>query len=182
MRDGRAGWAYTAREDVRRRVGPLCAEECGPVILAQDDDAEYIGAQKATNNTGELTAVYYALARGARTARAGTGVRILSDSKLATYTPLHYTGRWRARRNKALVAVNKAAYEALRRWGVHVSFEHVRAHTGHAMNERADALAKLGAHGARWGRGRDWREEEVPMTLILIGRVCSSPPAAGSSM
>ena len=50
MRDGRAGWAYTAREDVRRRVGPQCAEECGPVILAQDD-AEYIGAQKATNNT-----------------------------------------------------------------------------------------------------------------------------------
>ena len=55
-----------------------------------------------------------------------------------------------------------AALEALRRRGVHVRFEHVKAHAGHVMNERADALAKLGAQGARIRKGRPYDPPTPP--------------------
>ena len=54
------------------------------------------------------------------------------------------------------------ALEALRRRGVHVRFEHVKAHAGHVMNERADALAKLGAQGARIRKGRPYDPPTPP--------------------
>ena len=40
------------------------------------------------------------------------------------------TGRWKARKNKKLVAANRALYETLRRRGMRVTFQHVEAHKG----------------------------------------------------
>ena len=93
---------------------------------------------------------------------------ILADSMLAICTT---TGAWSTRRHKALVAANRKALAKLRRRGVTVRFSHVRAHRGHSMNERADALACLGAQRARMrdGRpvdGRTYRSPHPPTNTL----------------
>ena len=64
------------------------------------------------------------------------------------------TGAWASRKHKLLVANNRKALARLRAGGTTVHFRHARAHTGHAMNERADALALSGAQGMRSRDGR----------------------------
>ena len=71
---------------------------------------------------------------------------VLADSQLAICTT---TGAWAARSNRTLVNKNKRALARLRGKGVDVRFRHIRAHEGHRMNERADALAKQGGQGLR---------------------------------
>ena len=113
----------------------------------------YIGATRGTSNTGELTALHGALVR-AKEITAGTPrpqVLILSDSLLALCTT---TGAWPARSHRAIVARNKAALAALKASGARVKLQHVRAHRGHGMNERADSLARIGALGAHFRDGR----------------------------
>ena len=71
---------------------------------------------------------------------------ILSDSQIAICTT---TGAWASRKNKALIERNRRALAALRADGTTVRFQHIRAHAGHGMNERADRLAARGAQGMR---------------------------------
>jgi ribonuclease HI len=78
-------------------------------------------------------------------------VLILSDSQIAICTT---TGAWASRKNKALVERNRRALAALRADGTTVRHQHVRAHAGHGMNERADRLAAQGAQGMRSRGGR----------------------------
>ena len=98
-------------------------------------------------------------------------VLLLADSRLALNTT---DGTWSARKNKALVASSKAALNALRRRGVVVRLQHVRAHEGHAMNERADRLAKRGAQGLRERDGRFY-DPPGPPTLPSFHPPLTSP-------
>ena len=99
-------------------------------------------------------------------------VLLLADSRLALNTT---DGTWSARKNKALVASSKAALNALRRRGVVVRLQHVRAHEGqHAMNERADRLAKRGAQGLRERDGRFY-DPPGPPTLPSLHPPLTSP-------
>ena len=120
-------------------------DECGRVVLNQTQP-EYLGADRATNNTAELSAVHHALSGAREMRRPGEAVLILSDSQLAICTT---TGAWASRKHKALVARNRKALAQLRADGADVRIQHVRAHTGHGMNERADELAAQGAQGLR---------------------------------
>ena len=152
---GQAGWGLTS---VRTTLGSMQAdtnagfdpgaavrEECGRVIT-NPDQAEHLGATRATNNTGELSAVHHALTSARELVRPGEEVLILSDSQIAICTT---TGAWASRKNKALVERNRRALAALRADGTTVRFQHIRAHAGHGMNERADRLAARGAQGMR---------------------------------
>ena len=115
-------------------------------MVVNQTQPEYLGAKRAPNNTAELSAVHHAL-NGARELRQkGEAVLILSDSQLAICTT---TGAWASRKHKVLVERNRKALARLRAGGAQVSFQHVRAHTGHGMNERADELAAQGAQGLR---------------------------------
>ena len=120
-------------------------EECGRVVVNQTQP-EYLGAKRATNNTAELSAVHHALDGARELRREGEAVLILSDSQLAICTT---TGAWASRKHRALVERNRKALARLRAGGAQVSFRHIRAHTGHGMNERADELAAQGAQGLR---------------------------------
>ena len=80
---------------------------------------------------------------------SGQELHILADSLLAIHTT---TGAWKPRSNKKMVEANKAVLARLRKRGLEVRIRHVRAHRGHAMNERADALAKMGALGGSMRR------------------------------
>jgi len=155
-----AAWIFVTRDtSVRSRNTEFTAtyrrehaarEECGRVVTSPTQP-EYIGASRPTNNTGELSAMHHAL-RGARElARQGEHVLIISDSQLAICTT---TGAWASRKHKLLVANNRRALARLRADGATVHFRHARAHTGHAINERADELALSGAQGMRMRDGR----------------------------
>ena len=159
-KDGRAGWGIHAR---RLQPGELASaaeslptgqepllEACGPVITSAAR-AGHVGASRGTNNTGELNAIHEALTEGEKliTDPGGQELHILADSFLAIHTT---TGAWKPRSNKRMVDANKAVLARLRKRGLVVRIRHVRAHRGHAMNERADALAKMGALGCSMRR------------------------------
>ena len=109
---------------------------------------DYIGARAQTNNTGELSAMSYALDRALGRPTGEGGEIIWSDS---LYTINMTTGRWRLRttRNRRLVARIKEQWRKLqRRRPNEVELRHVRSHTLVPGNEVADWLADGGAHGA----------------------------------
>ena len=149
-KDGRAGYGVTARWLARGEdaslppapgAEPTLTEHYGPV----DTDPKshmWLGAAKATNNTGELTAMHVALRTAEAHAVRGDFVRILPDSMMAICTT---TGAWKSPRHRTLVSRNVGMLATLRTRGVRVQFSHIRAHRGHTMNERADSLADLGA-------------------------------------
>ena len=91
----------------------------------------------ATNNKGELSAFCHALTGARELARPGEEVLILSDSDRDLHHDWRMYGAWALRKNKALVERNRRALAALRADGTAVRFQHVRAHVGHGMNERA---------------------------------------------
>ena len=94
-----------------------------------------------------------------------TKVLVLADSQLAICTT---TGAWAARSNRTLVNKNKRALARLRGKGVDVRFRHIRAHDGHRMNERADALAKQGGQGLRQREGSYYLPPPPPLLLRLL--------------
>ena len=64
-----------------------------------------------------------------------------------------------------LVASNRRALARLRADGVKVRLRHIRAHTGHGMNERADRLAEQGAQGLRRRDGAGYAPPDGPAHL-----------------
>jgi len=159
-RGGQAGWGLTslrtkyaeleASTETGYRREHAAREECGRVVTSPNQP-EYIGASRPTNNTGELSAMHHALQGARELAKPGEHVLIISDSQLAICTT---TGAWASRKHKLLVANNRRALARLREDGATVHFRHARAHTGHAINERADELALSGAQGMRMRDGR----------------------------
>lgn len=120
-------------------VDGACSGNPGPaglgvVMLAQGkrrERSEFLGF--GTNNIAELTAI----------ARAAEWV---DDPKqpVIIYTDSQYSigvlvGGWKAKANLELIVAVKAALRRLQ----HVRLVHVRGHSGHPENERADALARL---------------------------------------
>ena len=164
-RDGRAGYGVTARwlapdEDPAKPIAPpltdgspprqpTLIEHYGPVVTDATSHM-WIGASAATNNTGELTAIYVALQTARAHAEPGDTVRVLPDSMIALCTT---TGAWKPKKNKALAGRNAKLLSALKARGITVHFTHVRAHRQHHMNERADRLADLGAQTTTHFRG-----------------------------
>ena len=129
-----AGWGWTFQTDGSWR------DACGPVITDPDHNA-YRGAQVGSNNTGEVTAIIEALLFAH--AEAFTHVTIHSDSRWAINA---ITGRWRTKHHKALVAYAKSLLKAN---NIRVTLQWIKAHAGHAGNERADQLANKGRIGSQ---------------------------------
>ena len=88
------------------------------------------------------------------------------------------TGAWAARSNRTLVNKNKRALARLRSKGIDVRFRHIRAHEGHRMNERADALAKQGGQGLRQ---RDGSYHLPPLPPSPPSLLPTPPPTPSSS-
>lgn len=132
---GPAGWAWVVSED--------CWDSGG--------------WDHGTNNLGELTAVLQLLRA---TAEAGLGeepLHVLADSQYAINTVTKWRHGWKKRgwqkADKKPIKnldVVKALDEAMQ--GRTVTFEWVRGHAGHALNERADDLARAAAEAHQQGR------------------------------
>ena len=112
------------------------------------------GWPKGTNNLGELTAILRLLEA---TAETGEELHILADSQYAINVVSKWRLGWKKRgwtkadkkpiKNLELIQEIDRAME-----GRHVTFEWVKGHAGHRMNERADDLARACAEAYQAGR------------------------------
>ena len=129
---GPAGWAWYVDED---------AWDAG-------------GWPQGTNNLGELTAILRLLEA---TAETGEELHILADSQYAINVVSKWRLGWKKRgwtkadkkpiKNLELIQEIDRAMEGRR-----VTFEWVKGHAGHHMNERADDLARACAEAYQAGR------------------------------
>ena len=112
------------------------------------------GWPKGTNNLGELTAILRLLQA---TAQTGEELHILADSQYAINVVSKWRLGWKKRgwtkadkkpiKNLELIQEIDRAMEGRR-----VTFEWVKGHAGHRMNERADDLARACAEAYQAGR------------------------------
>lgn len=112
------------------------------------------GWPQGTNNLGELTAILRLLEA---TAETGDELHILADSQYAINVVSKWRLGWKKRgwtkadkkpiKNLELIQEIDRAME-----GRHVTFEWVKGHAGHRMNERADDLARACAEAYQAGR------------------------------
>ena len=112
------------------------------------------GWQQGTNNLGELTAILRLLEA---TAETGEELHILADSQYAINVVSKWRLGWKKRgwtkadkkpiKNLELIQEIDRAMEGRR-----VTFEWVKGHAGHHMNERADDLARACAEAYQAGR------------------------------
>ena len=133
-----AGWGVVVivgSNDLGRGNGEILHEFNGKVVT-DSRDSKYIGAEVGSNNTAELTAFAEAL-RWVLSEGGDSKIIIKTDSQ---YAGNQATGAWKAKANRELVA----HVQALRQEVCEIrelSWEHVKAHSGHRWNERADHLA-----------------------------------------
>ena len=110
-------------------------------MITDNQHAQYVGAERATNNTAELSAIAHAL-EYVTADHSGRPVLIRFDSLYAGNMAI---GKWRVRKNQALVMRVRALWAKAhnhlhgRLWAMHVY-----GHTGHKWNDRADELARQG--------------------------------------
>ena len=112
------------------------------------------GWPQGTNNLGELTAILRLLEA---TAETGEELHILADSQYAINVASKWRLGWKKRgwtkadkkpiKNLELIQEIDRAMEGRR-----VTFEWVKGHAGHHMNERADDLARACAEAYQAGR------------------------------
>ena len=112
------------------------------------------GWPRGTNNLGELTAILRLLEA---TAHTGEELHILADSQYAINVVSKWRLGWKKRgwtkadkkpiKNLELIQEIDRAMEGRR-----VTFEWVKGHAGHRMNERADDLARACAEAYQAGR------------------------------
>ena len=133
------------------------------------------GWPKGTNNLGELTAILRLLEA---TAETGEELHILADSQYAINVVSKWRLGWKKRgwtkadkkpiKNLELIQEIDRAMEGRR-----VTFEWVKGHAGHRMNERADDLARGCAEAYQAGR--------TPEPGPGFGRSRGSAPAGQAS-
>lgn len=111
------------------------------------------GWELATNNQGELFAVLQLL----RATRGGCGrLHVLADSQyvinaLTKWLPGWKRKGWRKADGKAVANRDLLELLDVELSGRDVTFEWVRGHTGHALNEAADTLARGAAEAFKRG-------------------------------
>ena len=139
-----AGWGFLIVKGDRglgKGTGDLIYEESGKVVTNQDN-SEWIGAEVGSNNTAELSAMIHAL-KWVITECPDHPITIRADSMYA----LRITdGSWKAKENKILANTAQSMWKETSKL-VEIELAHVRAHSGHRWNERADHLAFRGQSG-----------------------------------
>ena len=137
----RASWAYVAvwrEKPMQHQTGETRWERAGLVETDPKVVPDFIGAEKHTNNTGELSAIYWAL-RFLQSPMAPPEwpAFVMTDSK---YAISMIRGEKAVHANKELVRKIRKLYFGLREKQV-VTLKWVKGHVGIKFNERADELA-----------------------------------------
>ena len=127
--------------------GTVVEEQSGRVITDPNHPL-WIGAEIGSNNTGELTAIYWALEWALHHADVPASeyegnviVTIYSDSNYALNMVF---GSWKPSTNKKLIQEIRSFADYVSRY-ITIEHSHIRAHSGFKWNEVADRLADKGA-------------------------------------
>ena len=131
-----AGWGVCLWVDSKR------FDLCGPVTM----DAlslDFIGADRLSNNTGELSAIVHGMQQVLVLAQPPSELVIHYDSSYAAEVT---QGTWNVRTNFALVKHAQKLLHVLREKCT-VTWAWIRGHTGNEGNEAADSLANQGRQG-----------------------------------
>lgn len=140
------------------------------------------GWSHGTNNMGELTAVLDLLQQ---TAGADEELLIYCDSLYVINSVTKWMAGWKRKgwrkgdgKQVLNVDIMKALDTAMQ--GRRVSFEWVKGHTGHPLNEEADRLANAAAQAHSAGRepdsGPGFGSEATPSRLPSVTTPIESPP------
>lgn len=159
-RDQPAGWGFIAVKD-----GRVLAERWGPIII-DATQPHYLGAEKASNNTGELSGMAEALLWLRDEEGSDRPASICYDSKYAANIT---SGRYQAHKNVALAQTCRDLWstEGPRR-KCKLTLEHVKGHSGDVLNDRADALVQRGVEGGASGRGASAPPPEFTLPASTI--------------
>ena len=126
--------------------GALTWVDSGTVQI-DDQASDWLGAPGHTNNTGELSAMFYALERAGKRP-AGVGHEIIHTDSL--YALNMTRGKWmpraKGKRNAPLIERLRKLWRRIQRTRPgEVTLRHVRSHIQVPGNELADWLAERGA-------------------------------------
>ena len=147
------------------------------MVESERKEPGWIGALAQTNNTGELTAMHYALQRALQSPRGREVTVIHSDSLYAIHMT---TGKWLPRcvRNRELIAHMRSLYRQVQRQRPNeVTLRHVRSHICIPGNELADRLAEL--RGDYYGTGVGESVRWLRAYLRAISARCRHDPMGG---
>ena len=137
----KAGWGVVVLGKTKSKHVSVFQELWGPVPVKRSSPY-FLGAEHGSNNTGELQAIGEALLWLRDHESTNKDATILSDSMYAMKT---IKGEWQARKNVGLVKEVSRVLTDVRK-DRNVRFEHVKGHSNHVWNDRADELANKGAH------------------------------------
>lgn len=147
-----AGWGVAIlKRNILANELILIEELYGPVILNRDQDG-YLGAEVTSNNTAELCAIGEALRWILRSHELFDICDEVFDFKIcydSEYAAKSVIGEFNGKKNVRLIHNVRALLRKVRGIStkVKVSFEHVKGHSKNTWNDKADALANLGATG-----------------------------------
>ena len=139
-----AGWGVVIVENPKNHEGgEILASYAGPVIT-DPDEISHVGAEVGSNNTAELSAIWWAL-------YIMRALSLLGDVEVTIYGDSEYAGKmangsWKPKENKELVKNVKAIWQRTLLNCNSLVWAHVRAHQGNYYNEMADELANRGVH------------------------------------
>jgi ribonuclease HI len=147
---GAAGWgAHILRTTEANDEASVCAELWGPVET-DPDSVWYCGAERGTNNTGEIIGIGQALMWLRDVDESSTPAAMLFDS---CYAANMVTGRWQPNKNIALISwARRLLKEATE--GRQIHWVHVKGHSEDGGNDRADELVQWGKNEGPYCRLR----------------------------
>ena len=149
----KAGWGFVVTNNVPG-VSFKNTEQLKEVdygygrIITEQEDHEYVGCEKATNNTAEITAIIQSLLWVYKHEEmTNFPIIIRPDSD---YAINQIQGRNATKKNIQLVINARKLLAAINSNRDHtvgpIVFKHVKAHSGEKWNEKADELAVRGAN------------------------------------
>jgi ribonuclease HI/exonuclease III len=139
----RAGWGFVAtlqdKTETESWGGLLVSQQFGQVITDPADQC-WIGADKHSNNTAELSAIMEALLWVSHREYKGWNIEILYDS---VYAARSIIGDYNGTTSREMVRKGTCILTEVLK-NNKVKFRKVKAHKGIFWNERADSLAEQG--------------------------------------
>jgi ribonuclease HI len=127
----------------------VVAELYGPVVL-DSSSRFFMGSTVKSNNTAELTAIGEALLYVLHCENTPRMVAIRYDSE---YAAKSVQGVFNGEKNVELIKSIRETLSKVKQ-RTQVCFSHVKGHSGHRWNDRADSLASMGAAGLQATCGR----------------------------
>ena len=133
-----AGWSFIVVKGdsgLGKGSGNIIKESFGKVVT-DEKNSEFIGAEVGSNNTAELSAFVHCL----KWILVEGGLQEIIIRTDSNYAGNIVEGNWKAKSNKKIAKLSQQLWREVKTIQK-LSWKHIRAHTGHRWNERADHLA-----------------------------------------